>query len=365
MNRNKRYLYIGLLALAAILFCLWPRGRPVAQSHDSNSTTAENDGKQAPSWTGRLPAPRSLKKPDDVSEEDWNTFLRNRAIAEASNQRVLFYGKVLDQNGDPVVDATVRATSTARAGVAEALASGKGQKHKELAATTDAKGCFNLDGGRGFGLHIQKISKEGYVLKPYSASQFIYGQLLRDPSSSRFHHPDPTKPVVFHMWKLSELENIKSYYGAALRMEVDTNRDILNHPYVDLIEGKIHNDARSEWDLMLERLDDNEAEWRIRLIANKGGFHEAMNDSFLFEAPTDGYSNVLEISAEDSRAWPGGKWSGYVKLREGSAFGAIRFSVIVHPSGTCRVAISDARVNPHGSRNLQYDGSNRIKQGFR
>jgi len=358
--KRKHIIALVFLVLAVALIWLLARERPGGRTPSSNVGSSDHGGGKDRSWTARrLSAPRSLKKPDDVSEEDWNTFLRNRAIAEASNQRILFYGKVLDQNADPVAGARIKATAVSRTGAARVLATGEGQSKNQLEATTAQNGRFKMDGGKGFALNFKKIECDGYVLSPQTESQFMYGQLLRDPVSSRFHHPDPAKPVIFRMWKLGKLEPLLCHEG--IRIRLDPTEKWRHKPYASLIKQKNHAKPDETFDVRIER-DPNGAE---RVVFKNGGIAIRKDDTFMFEAPLDGYNQTLDLGVRgksDSYSYP---TPAYFQLNNGEVYGVCRLLVLRNHRGATQVSFRDVRINPNGSRNLQYDGTNRIRPGFR
>jgi hypothetical protein len=111
------------------------------------------------------------------------------AFMVAQNAKSLdFYGKVIDQHGDPVAGVKI----TAAVGRIVSLTESGGEK---LYTETDSNGKFSFLGIRGSGVGYL-LSKDGY-----SFSQ-------RQPASSRpkDYVPDPDNPMVFKMWKLQGAE---------------------------------------------------------------------------------------------------------------------------------------------------------------
>ena len=103
------------------------------------------------------------------------------------------YGKVVDQNSQPVAGAKVR-------GGLEV--SGDFESHY---AETDTQGCFQFLGLHGTGFYIQP-KKEGY---DYDS------RLL--PERPHNYLPDPNNPLLFTMWKL---------HGAEPMMHIQISSDV-------------------------------------------------------------------------------------------------------------------------------------------
>ena len=362
MNRKQLIrLTLPVALLGVTLYWFWPRDKEPCQTPDASGDPPTGAGGGGLPWTQRLPDLRDLPRPDDVSEEDWKTFLRNRAIAEASNQRVLFYGKVVDQNGDPVVGAELRATVVSRTGVGTALVTGEDQSKKALDAVTDESGRFMLDGGTGFGLLLDKIEKPGYVLKPYTKSQFMYGQLLRDPTSSRFHHPDRAKPVVFRMWKLGKLEPL--HVWRAVSIYAGRKGRMQDH-FFSLETMKATTEEPPVWDVFVDGERREDGSWWAQMSVFEGGLQIVDEDGFLFEAPQEGYESKLRFEGESDRDVKG-PFSVYLTSRGGSIHASFLMKLSPWTAGGVHFDLKDVRVNPHGSRNLQFDGTNKIPPGFR
>ena len=105
-----------------------------------------------------------------------------------NDQPIVFYGKVIDQHGTPVVGAKVRGGVM----VEKIWMGGHFVDHY---TTTDAAGKFAFRGLSGAEIVIQP-SKEGFEFKADINRNFNYSLLNRD---SERHHPDPATPEVFFL----------------------------------------------------------------------------------------------------------------------------------------------------------------------
>lgn len=161
------------------------------------------------------------------------------------------------------------------------------------------------------------------------------------------------------MWKLQNLEPILNYNTGA-RINVDA-QDRYNHkPYLDIIRGKTYSDEPRNWDIRIVKSPTPDSPYRLLFEVNDGGVIQK-NDTFLFDAPQSGYVSALTFFEDTDGSRSSEEFSGYIKMRRGSAYAAIRGTVLHYGNGqSYRFEMSELRANLNGSRNLQYDGSNRI-----
>ena len=92
-----------------------------------------------------------------------------------------FYGKIIDENQQPVAGAMAHILVMGEVGRTE------GQTNHDV--TSDAKGLVSLKGIRAFGI-IVTVSKAGYLS--------LGGSDLPGGGSSR-QHPTPEKAAIYHL----------------------------------------------------------------------------------------------------------------------------------------------------------------------
>ena len=112
---------------------------------------------------------------DDIDQSE----LMGESMALQDNQSQDFYGKVIDQNGQPVAGADVS--------TAVNLVIGRGNVQK---TQTDAAGLFQFTGLRGQSLNIT-LGKKGFQIEGHGLGQH------------NGTDTDPDNRVVFTMWKLT------------------------------------------------------------------------------------------------------------------------------------------------------------------
>ena len=144
--------------------------------------------------------------PNSLSEEaamiDASPWVEHNSIAARFDTGVRFWGRVVDQNGDPVKDAEIAASVTTLRLV---KVNGRYQEYSMLTARSTADGSFKLEGAEGFSLTIEQIHKVSYVLpSAYQAgtrwpgAKYDYRYLSMDGQGKIFT-PDMSKPEVFHL----------------------------------------------------------------------------------------------------------------------------------------------------------------------
>lgn len=135
-------------------------------------------------------------------------FLGRSTYDAINHHNIEFYGLIVDQNGQPVSDATVFIT------VLYNSTFGSGQKQATLQSGTD--GHFKVVGYKGRTLDIG-LRKEGYDyagdVGPFHFTGFV--------SEAERYHPDKQKPVRFVMWKRKGAEPMVKCQSYEMRLPWD------------------------------------------------------------------------------------------------------------------------------------------------
>jgi Carboxypeptidase regulatory-like domain len=252
------------------------------------------------------------------------------------------YGKVIDQNGEPVAGAKVQANVMLTVSMVET--------RDEIHFTeTDANGRFKFLGLRGAELGIRP-QKQGYEYKQKST-------FSSRPSDYR---PDPNNPVVFTMWKLKGAEpmthaNINAYIpcdGSVTRFNLLTGKtsadgDLavkLTRNPVDIVRGKPFN-------------------WSVTLEIPSGGL-QPMQDAYPNEAPVDGYKSSITFDFPTNMV----HWTPYFdfkkfyfKGRNEQVYGSFSMDVTADFQPPPTSFSAEIYANPAGSRNLEFDRTKQIR----
>jgi len=297
---------------------------PIAQppSVPSGQTTA---GSAAPAAT---PTPKSK---DEIMQEQWN----------AENSKPLdFYGKVVDQHGEPITGVKVNA----RVGLYVSFTRSGG---KDYFTETDSSGRFSFVGVHGAGAGFV-LKKEGYT----------YDQ--RSPSSSRPNDyvPDVNKPVIFTMWKLQGAEpivhtKVHAYVpcdGTAMSYDILTGHKAANGDLVLTL-------TRTPVDIERGRPFD----WKATVELRNGGGVIPINEAYPNEAPAEGYEPKLTVEMPASmKGWDAAFERSYY-FKSGKVYGRMTVSIQADFQPPPTSFDVEIYANLSGSRNLEFDPAKAIK----
>ncbi len=243
-----------------------------------------------------------------------------------------FYGKVVDEGGNPIVGAKVTFDWVE-------IPSEDGNRATNT--ESDGKGLFSLTGQRGPDLGIE-VSKDGYYPRKDGAR---YG-----PIGNPDFTPDSRTPVVFTIKKkgnpAKSLVSTKENY----RIPSDGTPVSVNLANGEKTTGLKGNLVVQCWTNNQGKRTGDKYDWRCKLSVPGGGIVE-MNDEFPFLAPDSGYKPTLEINMPaDSTNWNSqADIKFYYRLLDGR-YGRIKFSMIAGGQHFCTI---DSVLNPSGSRNLE------------
>lgn len=269
-----------------------------------------------------------------------------------------FYGRVVDQHGDPVPGATVKLFPVD-------TPSGDESKSK-LTLNSDADGKFSVQGLRGFSLGVQ-VNKDGYLyLSPLGgpSSSALIDYANGAEAGKRFSNPET--PLVLELQKIGIVEPLiyieKPRWnlpldGKVRRIALDSDTGTGPHQ----IEFRLWSDTR------IRHEPGNNAYtpfgWSFEARIPGGGFIWSDSD-YNFEAPETGYKEAIRY--DHPAPQPRGKWKRFqngryfVKFADGS-HGRIRFDIDAGIESDYGPLSMTSWLNPKpGSRNLaspKSDGS--------
>jgi hypothetical protein len=267
--------------------------------------------------------------------------LSNAQLRNPVNILLNFYGRVFDQEGRPVVGATVKLE--AQADYFEENRS----EQKQFTLQTDQNGDFKLIGGYGAIVTILSIEKDGFELSKKTERHYSY-------TVPADFHPDANNPVVFKMWKQAGKETLveKSKIYKIVPNGQPFTIDLLKHeekpgisPPGDIVvrinrPGELAPGRKFDWSYSIEAID--------------GGIIRT-NSDFLYHAPEIGYEPKYEFSAPATNAhWFG--WTRdqfYIKSRGGQVYGSLEVEVNSDHNGGYASFRIDSTLNPSGSHNLE------------
>ena len=359
MSKKSKSIAIAALIVAIVVVVLWqwrahesvPATERTTVAETAEQPKAAND-QGMPSNSPPTPPPTQKPSPE----------LR-RTFETLNHNEIEFYGRAVDQFGEPVSAADVEGVVLVNTGTRG------GQMRRQT--TTDAQGYFQFDGFKGQDLGIG-IKKEGYEYRRRNSS-FSYSYFEAD---HKRHIPDPKKPVVFVLWKKQGAEALVHYRKTFWEFPADGTPVGL-----DLASGKLVKDRP---DVMISvirtplkmRAGEIGYQWKTTITALSGGIITAGEQDYYNAAPESGYAPQFEHvqeaqSVRDAQA-ERIKWTWkdsvtetlFIKSRDGQRYARVEFSI--YPGGRIdndTVGSVGIRIwlNPNGSRNLEFDPLKAIK----
>lgn len=266
----------------------------------------------------------------------------------SDNQSQDFYGRVIDQHGQPIVGVDVKFM------INPSMDSGE----KSETTQTDANGLFQFTGIRGESLSIA-LTKPGYQIEGHGLG--LEGR--NGPETS------PDKRRVYTMWKLR---------GAEPMVHGEINSRTINpdgRPFtIDFVKRQIVEGTNGSGDIIVqiqrppEITPRQKYDWSFTMTAIDGGFIEVTNDDYLNEAPESGYQPQYLMARHATDVLNYSTWSLYhtdrtffVKSHDGHVYGHFHISEL-EPAYRDKAALKiEFYVNPAGSRNLEFDPAKQIQ----
>jgi hypothetical protein len=333
MNQT-RILVVGLLIVVGVVLW-WLRAPQPRQTQETVAPIAE---------PGPSPSPEAAVTPRSVPPIEE----RRKAVAEKVRgvlaTPITFYGRVVDQNDDPVPDATVNYNALDKFDASGSQYQGK----------SDANGSFSISGIVGAALSVG-VRKEGhYMIDGKSANTFAYGV---GPDSVRREPPTKDDPAIFVLQKMGTAEPLihissRTYRiprnGAPVEVNLTTGRvSAPGHLRVETWTEDQTKDAKQHYN------------WRCRISLPNGGLIERYGQ-FDFRAPADGYrpSDYIVMLRTAEKWQPQAKRDYFIQLPEGN-YGRLTFYMIAQGDHFFEI---ESYINPTpGSRNLEFDPNKTVK----
>lgn len=279
-------------------------------------------------------------EPRDPRWQWWNEMLAADKKFEWK-MPINFYGKVVDENGQPVAGAKVEFSWT------DLTPNGT----SEAQTTSDPQGQFTLTAQRGKRLQV-RVNKDGYHRsQEQSAGNFEYAAFF-EPS---YYQPDPNAPVIFRLRKKGNPEPLivrQTLYGIRI--------DGTPH-YIDLATGKKTVGGAQTGDIAIRLVrpanPGQRFDWSLELEGVNGAELMESADELLFNAPVDGYQPKLEYEMKaDDPSWRAGLQKRlFVRGRSGKLYALLQADVMATYNEQASVDL-EVNANASGSRNVEPGG---------
>ena len=323
--KQQTIILIGMLIVVSAVFW-WSIAPQSKQTLEKVPQIAKPSLSTSPQTAATSPTVQSIERKEVVAK-----------VQSALATPITFHGTVIDQNDDPVPDATVNY------GALDKFNAPGSQYHDK----SDADGTFAITGIVGAALSVG-VRKEGYyMIDGKSANTFAYGI---GPDSVRREPPTKDNPAIFVLHKMGVTEPLTHISSRTYR--IPRNGTPID---VDLTTGQVSPQGQLRVQTWTEDQTKDARQyynWRCRISVPQGGLVER-KDQFDFEAPVDGYRSSDEIvMSQTAEKWqPQAQREYFVKLNEG-LYGRIQMKIIAQGNHFFRL---EAYLNPSGSRNLEFD----------
>ena len=337
-----------ILILAALLmFVLWwlllvPARNPVALSPALRPEEAEREG-PATSESSAVAQPTS----EEADQDKRIAETRQRGLS--SNQPIRFFGKVIDQHGEPIPEVKViMGLRTFK----EPLPGVMGDAYEYLERTTASDGRFEITDANGSVLEMRSLEKAGYEASTARIYRGTY-RYWAHPSEGPYQ-PNSDAPEIFRMWKKqgAELLVVKSIGRAIPYDGTPTSYDLMTG------QPSQNGDVRITLSRTPQKImwGQTNYDWEVTIEVLKGGIIVSEEEQ-MFLAPEDGYQPQFTLRMPaNAQNWTDMKEvAAYLRLRDGKIYGRATFGFMVGSDRDGTPIKIRSFVNPSGSRNLEYD----------
>lgn len=275
--RNIKVVLVSFIALAIFSSFLFLR-------HKSNQIVklpVPNEIEYTKQFNDWAKTVKKHNKTPEIQAREEAQFEWLKMASKKTIQKIEFYGKIVDQEGNPVSGVTINYI-----GSRSLYASGSGSG----SVVSDSKGNFVIDNARGKALKIVSFEKIDY--------QFPSGQYFHNPKEgvdpkSTWGIYKKGSPYIVKSWKVDAYPKVKQKHRLAMIFEPDGRKYTLDitGKQDKFIEGELEGDMHLSF-------DKAEANWRVQISALNGGFVES-NDKFMYMAPEKEYQPTIFFESDD------------------------------------------------------------------
>jgi hypothetical protein len=299
----------------------------------------------------------------EVREERRKMWIDTAMQMKAGIVPIAFYGKIIDQYGQPVMDANVavRIDQEDIRHMLEIDYDGLLFGKKKITLNTDKNGVFKVE-DKGRSLSIDSIEKAGYEVDRMKIQKtFEY------PA----YKPDISKPLIIKIRKRGELAFLmKTEGGLVLRKDKDDIHkerqfDLRTDYYIDsnyVQQEEKHTDMRVEVNYFYE-----DSIYEVNIITLDPNSGLILSNDLLYEAPEIGYEPQVLLEYEEVEPnQPFNNVQKYLYIKS-------RTLPQIYSRAVLDIRVREdalqfnlvAYANPTGSRNLEYDQEWNSKERLR
>jgi len=273
---------------------------------------------------------------------------------------IVFYGKVVDLENQPVKDVDILLSVRTMFG------------DKAIQCKTDENGLFTVN-SRGEMLSVGNISKDiyEYTIKRNPERSFEYSTI-----GGVYHVPDPAKPVVFYLRKRNHPNYMK---GSNIKFEIDgystyeRQEHLIFQGYYTpegkegiLPDGETTNSFDSEDYQIQGQLSEDGKNYIITINTLRGNSGCIAGDQLLYEAPAEGYRPSVSFPVDISETDDQYKYV-CMKTNDGQFYSILSFKFVCRnfnlPDERYMYVYVNANTNVEGTRGLEHDDLYNLLEG--
>lgn len=278
----------------------------------------------------------------------------------AMEGEIVFYGKVVDQHGEPVANASVKVSVPTveklgmpmlnREKIIITGNDGRFEVSNKTYSMTHLKGCY---------LYVKDLTKEGYEkqLQEWGKKEITMFS-FSNSNTARFC-PDAANPIVYTMRKkeLPEVflvHSLQLCFGAKINSDgKPTGYDFIKCVAIGNMNNLMLNGQPLFCDFLFNAaLNKDGTTWTVVLSSGdpKGGI--IASEQLLYEAPATGYQAKYTFIAEDRNKPVKAKYI-YLKSRDPAIYTRLEIEGIVVQKEFMYLDVHSL-TNPYGDRNLEW-----------
>lgn len=345
--RRRIIIAIAAVAVIALVVLVYSSRKPSVNVAANSSATAMQQRALSPPGTADTQiAPVEGDASPTSREEERSSYLQ--AMMRELMKPIEFYGKVIDHEGRPVVDAKVIYGANNNPDP-----TGSGSRGE---TRTDSDGLFTVR-TNGVSIYVE-VAKEGYYrAEEVNGQRGSYGGFRNHDKLGNMDVPVPAKdaPAVFVLRKAGQAQALLISGRKIIRVARDgTPTEISLSTGQTAPIGK--GDMRVEvWTNDSAANAKGRYAWRCRVSIPGGGLVERTGQ-FDFKAPTEGYTPSVELSqSEAAERWsPSMAKQFFVRLGD-DRYARINFTIA---AGGDHFIVLETFLNPDpGNQNLESETS--------
>lgn len=358
MKNKTIYLFAAGLLIISTLAWLYEKNEGVASSTDpvlipfKQALFNLQQEKNFKSFSKE----KKLEKTYAILEKlppEYKTLKRQYQIALSTLPDITFHGRVIDQYGQPVVNAEIYF-----AGTNTYLSAGSGRGY----VYTDQQGNFEIN-AEGAELLITGIKHKEVM--SHNLTRFLSQDDTRGRDQNWRKHSDMDHAYLFNVWRLGE-------YEGAISGNINGDYDGDGKLYTLLLDQSNYenrrNDGMTKGHIYISctrpHMEGNRdyGDWHVSITPINGGIQES-NDIYMNIAPEAGYRPSLNITMQKgSQSYIHELINKhyYFASNNGNEYGSIRLTVRPfwnQEKEACKIDIN-YKINPTGSRNLELKRDN-------